>query len=179
MKRLFMTWNRLLWSAIALITISSWSFAGECPTDIKAVTAADPKIPIEVLSHRVKPLTQCELDTEAQAWLLLLKDKVTGITQRRVDLVFGVGYSDDIDKTQSILEQIVNGHALVLKEPAAVVKLHELADSSVNLICRPWVKPEHYWDVYWDITREVKRRFDAEGVSIPFPQRDIHIYQET
>jgi small conductance mechanosensitive channel len=104
---------------------------------------------------------------------------ITGITQRRVDMVFGIGYNDDIDKTQRILEEIVNGHELVLKEPAAIVKLHELADSSVNFICRPWVKPENYWDVYWDITREVKRRFDAEDVSIPFPQRDVHIYQET
>jgi len=104
---------------------------------------------------------------------------VTGITQRRIDMVFGIGYGDDTDKAQRILEEIVNGHALVLKEPASIVKLHELADSSVNFICRPWVKPENYWDVYWDITREVKRRFDAEGVSIPFPQRDVHIYQET
>jgi len=104
---------------------------------------------------------------------------ITGITQRRVDMVFGIGYNDDIDKTQRILEEIVNGHELVLKEPAAVVKLHELADSSVNFICRPWARPEDYWNVYWDITREVKRRFDAEGVSIPFPQRDVHIYQET
>ena len=103
---------------------------------------------------------------------------VTGITQRRVDLVFGIGYSDDIDKVQKILEEIVNANEQVLKEPEAVVKLHELADSSVNFICRPWVKPDDYWDVYWDITREVKRRFDEEGVSIPFPQRDVHIYQE-
>jgi small conductance mechanosensitive channel len=104
---------------------------------------------------------------------------ITGITQRRVDLVFGIGYSDDIDKAQKVLEEIVNGHELVLKEPEVVVKLHELADSSVNFICRPWVKPEDYWNVYWDITREVKRRFDAEGISIPFPQRDVHLYQET
>jgi len=104
---------------------------------------------------------------------------VTGITQRRVDLVFGIGYSDDIDKTQKILEEIVTGHELVLKEPQPIVKLHELADSSVNFVCRPWAKPEDYWNVYWDITREVKRRFDAEGISIPFPQRDVHIYQES
>lgn len=104
---------------------------------------------------------------------------VTGITRRRIDLVFGIGYNDDIDKAQSVLEEIVNGHELVLKEPEPVVKLHELADSSVNFVCRPWVKPDDYWDVYWDITRAVKRRFDAEGVSIPFPQRDVHIYQET
>jgi small conductance mechanosensitive channel len=104
---------------------------------------------------------------------------ITGITQRRVDLVFGIGYSDDIDKAQRILEEIVSEHELVLKEPEPIVKLHELADSSVNFICRPWTKPENYWNVYWDITREVKRRFDAEGVSIPFPQRDVHLYQET
>jgi small conductance mechanosensitive channel len=104
---------------------------------------------------------------------------ITGITQRRVDLVFGIGYGDDIDKAQRILEEIVNAHELVLKEPKAIVKLHQLADSSVNFICRPWVKPENYWDVYWDITREVKHRFDAEGVSIPFPQTDVHLYHET
>jgi len=103
---------------------------------------------------------------------------ITGITQRRIDLVFGIGYNDDIDKAQTILEGIVSGHELVLKDPEPIVKLHELADSSVNFICRPWVKPEDYWNVYWDITREVKRRFDAEGVSIPFPQRDVHVYQE-
>jgi small conductance mechanosensitive channel len=104
---------------------------------------------------------------------------ITGITERRVDMVFGIGYGDDSDKAQNILEEIVGAHELVLQDPEPVVKLHELADSSVNFICRPWVRPENYWDVYWDITREVKRRFDAEGVSIPFPQRDVHIYQET
>jgi small conductance mechanosensitive channel len=104
---------------------------------------------------------------------------VTGITERRIDLVFGIGYSDDIDKAQKILEDIVSGNKLVLKDPEPVIKLHELADSSVNFICRPWVKPDDYWEVYWDITREVKRRFDAEGVSIPFPQTDVHLYQET
>lgn len=103
---------------------------------------------------------------------------VTGITQRRIDLIFGIGYSDDIDKAQQILEDIVKSHELVLEDPEPVVKLHELADSSVNFVCRPWVKPDDYWNVYWDITREVKRRFDAEGVSIPFPQRDVHLYQE-
>jgi small conductance mechanosensitive channel len=102
---------------------------------------------------------------------------VTGISERRIDLIFGIGYSDDIDKAQSILESILSAHEHVLAEPEALVKVHELADSSVNFICRPWVKPEHYWGVYWDITREVKLRFDAEGVSIPFPQTDVHIFQ--
>jgi small conductance mechanosensitive channel len=103
---------------------------------------------------------------------------VTGIKRRRVDLIFGIGYSDDIDKAQKILEEIVAAHKQVLKNPAPIVKLHELADSSVNFICRPWVRPVDYWDVYWDVTREVKRRFDLEGVSIPFPQQDVHFYRE-
>ena len=103
---------------------------------------------------------------------------VTGITKRRIDMVFGIGYDDDIDKAQGILESLVTDHELVLEDPEPVVRLHELGDSSVNFICRPWVKPDDYWTVYWDITRAVKQRFDAEGISIPFPQRDIHIYQE-
>lgn len=103
---------------------------------------------------------------------------VTGNSTRRVDMVFGIGYADDADKAQSILEDVITKHELVLKDPAPVVKLHELADSSVNLICRPWSLTADYWSVYWDVTRTVKKRFDAEGISIPFPQRDIHIYHE-
>jgi small conductance mechanosensitive channel len=102
---------------------------------------------------------------------------ITGTSRRRVDLVFGIGYSDDIAKAQKIMEDILAGHESVLKDPAPVVKVHELADSSVNFVVRPWVNTDNYWDVYWDITRTVKERFDAEGVNIPFPQRDVHIHQ--
>ena len=102
---------------------------------------------------------------------------VTGSNTRRVDMVFGISYTDDISKAAKILENIVSNHELVLKEPEPVIKLHELADSSVNFVCRPWVKTGDYWTVYWDVTRAVKERFDAEDVSIPFPQQDVHIYQ--
>ncbi len=102
---------------------------------------------------------------------------ITGTSKRRVDMVFGIGYSDDIEKAQKILEEILANHKAVLKDPAPVVKVHELADSSVNFVVRPWVETENYWDVYWDITRSVKERFDAEGVSIPFPQQDVHVHQ--
>jgi len=102
---------------------------------------------------------------------------VTGSTTRRVDMTFGISYSDDIAKAAKILEEIVSRHELVLKDPAPNIRLHELGDSSVNFICRPWVKTADYWTVFWDVTRTVKERFDAEGVSIPFPQRDVHIYQ--
>ncbi len=107
-------------------------------------------------------------------------DTINNITvehQRRVDMTFGIGYSDDIPKTEKVLNEIINKHPKVLKYPEPTVKLHLLNESSVDFIVRPWVKPEDYWDVYWDVTREVKMRFDRENISIPFPQRDLHIYQ--
>jgi len=100
----------------------------------------------------------------------------TSVNTRRVDMVFGIGYDDDIDKTLLILNDIVNSHPMVLKNPESTIKVHTLADSSVNFICRPWTKSGDYWDVYWDITSEVKKRFDAEGVGIPYPQQDVHLY---
>lgn len=101
---------------------------------------------------------------------------VTGSDTRRVDLIFGISYDDDIDKAQHIMEDIVNQNERVLKEPEPVIQMHELADSSVNFICRPWVRTEDYWTVYWDVTRAVKQRFDKEGISIPYPQQDVHYY---
>ena len=102
---------------------------------------------------------------------------VTGSETRRVDMVFGIGYEDDITKAQSILEKIVKDHPLVLESPEPVIRLNELADSSVNFVCRPWVKTSDYWTVYWDITRQVKEQFDQNSISIPFPQRDVHVHQ--
>ena len=100
----------------------------------------------------------------------------TGVTERRVDMEFGIGYDDDIDRAQHILEEVVTSHPKVLKDPPATIKMSALADSSVNFICRPWAKPSDYWEVYWDIIKEVKKRFDAEGIGIPYPQRDVHLY---
>lgn len=102
---------------------------------------------------------------------------VTGSETRRVDMVFGIGYDDDIAKAQSILERIVKDHPLVLGSPEPVIRVNELADSSVNFVCRPWTKTSDYWAVYWDITRKVKEQFDQNSISIPFPQRDVHIHQ--
>lgn len=100
---------------------------------------------------------------------------VTGSVTRRVDMKFAIGHRADLARAQSIIESIVSSHPKVLKDPAPTIKLHELADSSVNFIVRPWSKTGDYWDVYWDVTRAVKERFDAEGVQIPFPQRDLHL----
>ena len=101
---------------------------------------------------------------------------VTHSSERRVDLVFSIGYSDDIALAERVLAEVVAAHPQVLADPEPVIKVSELADSSVNLICRPWVKTPDYWPVYWDLTRTVKERFDAEGISIPFPQRDVHLH---
>jgi len=100
----------------------------------------------------------------------------TGVTQRRVDMVFGIGYDDDIDRAQSILEEIVTSHPLVLKIPEPNIKLNELADSSINFICRPWVLTSDYWEVYWDVTKDVKKCFDKADIGIPYPQQDVHLY---
>ncbi len=104
---------------------------------------------------------------------------ITGSDQRRIDMVFGISYTDDMDKAARILNEIVAAEELILSEPEPVIRVRELGDSSVNLICRPWVKTEDYWDVHDTITHAVKARFDAEGISIPFPQTDVHFYQET
>jgi small conductance mechanosensitive channel len=93
---------------------------------------------------------------------------------RRVDMVFGIGYDDDIKKAKELLEKIVTSDERVLAEPAPVIAVSELADSSVNFVCRPWVKTGDYWAVLWDITEEVKLQFDANGISIPYPQMDVH-----
>ena len=95
---------------------------------------------------------------------------------RRVDLEFSIGYGDDIAKAEAILQDIVANTDLALDDPEPNIKLHRLGESSVDFIVRPWVYSGDYWEVYWDITRRVKERFDAEGVTIPFPQRDVHVY---
>jgi small conductance mechanosensitive channel len=103
---------------------------------------------------------------------------VTAQKVRRVDMVFGVSYTDDIPKTEKVLAAILDEHPKVLDNPESLIKLHTLGESSVDFVVRPWVKTDDYWDVYWDVTREVKMRFDKEGISIPFPQRDVHLYEE-
>ena len=113
---------------------------------------------------------------------MIANDTITNASAsdtRRVDMTFGIGYDDDIQRAKTILETIVNGNELVLPDPAPVIQLHELADSSVNFICRPWVKASDYWTVYWDITRRVKEEFDQAGISIPYPQQDVHVFQES
>ena len=94
---------------------------------------------------------------------------------RRVDMVFGIGYDDDIKKAKDLLHEIISADDRILADPAPVIALSELADSSVNFVVRPWVNSADYWAVLWDTTEKVKLEFDANGVSIPYPQMDVHL----
>jgi small conductance mechanosensitive channel len=100
---------------------------------------------------------------------------VTASDTRRVDLVFGISYEDSIPDALRVIEETVKAHALVLEEPAPVIRAHELASSSVNFICRPWTKTSDYWTVYWDLTHRMKEALEAASITIPYPQQDVHI----
>jgi small conductance mechanosensitive channel len=111
----------------------------------------------------------------------IYSDVITNYSKRdtrRVDMVFGISYDDDLRKAKDILMDILVSDERVLKDPAPVVVVAALADSSVNFNVRPWVKTADYWDVYWDVTEQVKLRFDAAGITIPFPQVQIHKSQD-
>ena len=111
----------------------------------------------------------------SKIWGDVIKN-VTHERLRRVDMVFGIGYNDSIEKAEKILAEIVDAHPAALKKPEPNIRVHVLGASSVDFIVRPWVKTDDYWDVYWDVTREVKLRFDKEGISIPFAQQDVHVH---
>jgi small conductance mechanosensitive channel len=95
---------------------------------------------------------------------------------RRVDMTFGIGYSDDLKKAKEILNNVVNSDSRVLKDPKPMVVVSELADSSVNFAVRVWCNNADYWGVFFDTQEKVKLEFDNQDISIPFPQRDVHIY---
>ena len=96
---------------------------------------------------------------------------------RRVDFVFGIGYGDDIKKAKEVIARLVDADERAMKDPAPTIVVSELADSSVNISCRVWVNASDYWGVFFDLTENVKLTFDAEGISIPFPQQDVHMHQ--
>ena len=96
--------------------------------------------------------------------------------QRRVDMVVGVSYDDDLDKVRSTLRELIDADDRILDEPACTIAVSALADSSVNFVVRPWVKTADYWGVMFDMTEAIKKRFDQEGISFPFPQQDVHLH---
>jgi len=96
---------------------------------------------------------------------------------RRVDMVVGVSYDDDLDKVRATLEELIAADERILDDPAHKIAVAELADSSVNFMVRPWVKTDDYWGVMLDLTEAIKKRFDKDGISFPYPQQDVHLYK--
>jgi small conductance mechanosensitive channel len=140
-----------------------------------AGTAGTVKSVSIVATTVVTPDNQVIVIPNNKVWGNIITNVTTSPT-RRVDLMFGIGYGDSIPKAQAALADVVSSHPLVLTDPEPVIRLHELADSSVNFVVRPWVNSADYWTVYWDLTQQVKERFDADGISIPYPQRDVHVH---
>ena len=102
----------------------------------------------------------------------------SAIEKRRIDLIFGISYNDNIKTAKEALQSVVEADERVLKDPKPVIAVSELGDSSVNLVCRPWVAPGDYWNVYFDTLEKGKLELEKRGITIPFPQRDVHLYQE-
>jgi small conductance mechanosensitive channel len=96
---------------------------------------------------------------------------------RRIEIIAGISYDDDIDKAKSIIAGVLDADARILKDPAPLVAVHAMADSSVNIVVRPWVNPPDYWGVYFDTIEAIKKKFDEADITIPFPQRDVHLYE--
>ncbi|WP_462327479.1 mechanosensitive ion channel family protein [Desulfobaculum sp.] len=112
---------------------------------------------------------------------MLMGDVITNVTAnpiRRIDFTFGIAYDDDIDKAKDVVWKTLAKESRILDDPETVVAVHTLGDSSVNLVVRPWVKTEEYWSIYWALMEAIKKAFDAEGITIPFPQRDVHLYPQ-
>jgi len=97
---------------------------------------------------------------------------------RRVDMMVGVSYDDDLDKVRKTLEELLAADGRILAEPAPTIAVSALADSSVNFVVRPWVNAADYWGVMFEMTEAIKKRFDKEGISFPFPQQDVHLYKQ-
>jgi len=104
---------------------------------------------------------------------------ITANPTRRIDLVVGIGYDDDIRKAKQTLEEILADDSRILQSPAPFVAVSELAQSSVNFVVRPWVATENYWDVFFALTEKIKLTFDERGISFPYPQQDVHLYKST
>ena len=122
------------------------------------------------------PDNQVQIVPNGKIWGGVITN-VTANDTRRVDLVASIGYSDDIEKAEEVLAKILDQHELVLKDPAPVIKVNELADSSVNLVVRPWCKTSDYWNVHWDLTKAIKTEFDKSDINIPYPQQNVYLHR--
>jgi small conductance mechanosensitive channel len=111
----------------------------------------------------------------------ITNDSITNVSAhptRRLDLVFGIGYEDNILTTKAVFKNVLDSEPRILEDPTPRISVMELADSSVNICVRPWVKTEDYWDLKFDLTEKMKLALDEAGISIPYPQTDVHLHQK-
>ncbi|MGE4372054.1 MAG: mechanosensitive ion channel family protein [Xanthobacter sp.] len=127
-----------------------------------------------VATKVITPDNQVIVIPNKQVWGTVITN-VTVSDTRRVDMTFGISYEDSIEQAQKVLEEVVMRHPLVLKDPAPNIRVSALSDNSVDFMVRPWTRGADYWTVYWDLLRDVKEAFDRAGISIPYPQRTIHV----
>ena len=141
--------------------------------DIEAAGVAGTVKRMSLVSTTIlTPDNQTLIVPNSSIWSGVIRNR-TSEPIRRVDLTFNAAYGDDVDRVERALADVVHAEEKVLSEPAPVIKLHLLGDSSVSYIVRVWTRKERYWDVYWDLTRAVKLRFDHEGLTFPFPQQEV------
>jgi small conductance mechanosensitive channel len=127
------------------------------------------------------------LNTPDNVKIIIPNSAVSGATiknfaandTRRIDMVVGIGYNDDIGTAVEVINRVLNSDERMLKDPAPTVAVSEMADSSVNLVVRPWCKKEDYWGLRFDYTRRLKEELEAAGCNIPYPQTDVHLFQQT
>lgn len=145
---------------------------------IKAGGEAGTVVEVGILTTELKTPDNVKIIMPNSAILSGSITNFSAHSTRRVDMTVGVGYGDDLNKAKQIMEGLLAADERVLKEPAAQVAVANLGESSVEFVVRPWVNAADYWDFKFDFTQAVKEKFDAEGVSIPFPQRDVHLFQK-
>ena len=145
---------------------------------VKAGGEAGVIVEVGILTTEMKPPDNIQIIMPNSSIMGGSITNVSAHPTRRVDMTVGVGYGDDLNKAKKIMEDLLAADERVLKDPAVTIAVANLGDSSVDFVVRPWVKSADYWAVKFDFTKAVKEKFDAEGISIPFPQRDIHVFQE-
>lgn len=143
---------------------------------IKAGGEAGTVVDVGILSTELKTPDNLKVIMPNSAIMGSAITNVSAHPTRRVDMTVGVGYSDDLNKAKEIMERLLAADDRVLQDPPVTIAVANLGDSSVDFVVRPWVKSSDYWGVKFDFTKAVKEAFDAEGISIPFPQRDVHVF---
>lgn len=146
---------------------------------VEAAGVAGSVVQVQILSTILKTVDNKQIVVPNAQIMNSIITNFSANETRRVDLVICISYNDDIDKTRTIIQELINADNRILKDPACLIAVSELADSSVNIAVRPWVKTADYMSVKFGLTETIKKRFDKEGISFPFPQQDVHIIKDT